>query len=191
MSGYAVVLFLHLLSLLFATAAAALAGFAALRLRNSASAAEAGQWGRLIHRVVPVFPLASIGMLASGGYLTQQRWAWSTPWVVAGLVGLGLIAFLGSGIEARRGRALQRELQAAGMSPRARRLMRDPAAWSAKVTTWTVMLAVVFVMTTKPAAVGAAAAILLAVVCGPLLAVPFWRQPALVAAGVGTVASTE
>ncbi len=84
---------------------------------------------------------------------------------------------LGSGIEGSRGRALKRELQTAGLSTRAQRLMRDPLSWSAKVTTWMLMLGVVFVMSTKPSAAGAAAALAVAVALGVAGAVPFWRRP--------------
>ncbi len=78
MSAYSVALFIHLLSLLVATVAAALAGFAALRLRDSGSPREAAGWGMLIGRVVPMFPVATLGLVASGAYMTQKEWSWST-----------------------------------------------------------------------------------------------------------------
>ena len=40
--------------------------------------------------------------------------------------------------------------------------------------TWTLLLAVIFVMTAKPAAAICALALASALVCGLLLAVPFW-----------------
>jgi hypothetical protein len=132
----------------------------------------------LIGKVVPVFPAASIGLLGSGAYMTQSAWSWSTPWIVGGLVGLAMIVVLGSGLEASRGRALKREMGAHGLSDRARRLLRDPIAWTAKVMTWTLMLAVMFIMTTKPSAGGCAAAITVASLAGALAAVPLWRSPA-------------
>jgi len=51
--------------------------------------------------------------------MTQSAWSWSTPWIVAGLVGLAMIILLGSGVEASRGRALKNELQSDDLSGRA------------------------------------------------------------------------
>lgn len=65
----------------------------------------------------------------------------------------------------------------AGMSPRVYRLLRDPYAWSAKMTTLTLMVGVLFLMTTKPHGLISAATIFAAVVLGVLSAVRFWRPP--------------
>lgn len=176
MTTYPILLFLHLLFVLAASVAAALTMYGALCLRGAESSAEAGRWLGLIGRVVPLFPLAAIGLLATGAFLTAERWSWSLPWVQAALVGLILIMALGSGVEAGRGRALKREMESAGWSDRARRLVRDPVAWSAKLTTLTLALAVVFVMTIKPGREGSGAALAVALVTGLLGAVPFWRE---------------
>jgi hypothetical protein len=176
LSTYSLMLFLHLSSLVAAVAAASLAGFAALRLRGAQSAAEARAWGDSIRRVVVVFPVASLGLIGTGAYMTSAAWSWSTPWIVAGLAGLFMIMLLGGAGEGRRARALSAELRSAGLSQRAKRLLCDPIAWSAKVATWTLMLAVIFVMTIKPSAVVCIIALALAVVCGVLGAVPFWSE---------------
>jgi hypothetical protein len=173
--GYSIALFFHLVSLLAAGAAAALAGYAALRVRGATSPGEVARWGMMIGKVVRVFPLTTVGLLGSGAYMTQTAWSWSTPWIVAGLVGLAMIVLLGSGLEASRGRALRNEVRANGLSERARRLLRDPIAWTAKVMTWTLMLAVIFLMTTKPPAWGCAVTLVLASLGGAIGAVPIWR----------------
>jgi hypothetical protein len=175
MNGYAVALFFHLLSVLLATVAASLTMFAALRVRAAASAPEAGQWVGFSEKAVRAFPVAVLGLLITGTYMTHQRWTWSVPWIDAALVGLGLIVVLGTGVERSRAVALKRELESAGLSPRARRLLRDPVAWTAKMTGLALVVAVVFVMTVKPTAVECAASIVVAVVVGALCAVPLWR----------------
>jgi hypothetical protein len=177
-SAYSVVLFVHLLALLVAAMAATVTGYAALQLRDARTAPDAARWGRLVDSVTPAFPVASLTLLGSGAYMTQDQWTWTTPWIDAGLAGLALITVCGAGVEASRGRALKRELMTAGMSPRARRLQRDPYAWSAKMTTLTLMLAIVFVMATKPGATGSFLAIALAVVAGIPAGRPFWSHPA-------------
>jgi hypothetical protein len=176
MDAYSIVLFIHLLALLIAAMAASVAFYAALQLRQVTAPPEAARWGRLIASVVPAFPLATLMLLGSGAYMTQGHWSWRTPWIDAGIVGLALIAVCGSGIEASRGRALKRELQTVGMSTRARRLLHDPYAWSAKITTLTLLLGVMFVMTTKPGGLGSAVTIVVAVLVGPVAATPFWSS---------------
>lgn len=175
MHPYTLALFFHLLSLLLAVAAMALALYGALWLREASHAAEAFGWLRLVERVVPLFPVAVVGLLGTGAYMTHARWGWSLPWIEAALAGLGLIVLCGSGVEGSRMRALRRELAAGVLSPRAERLLRDPVAWSARLTTFTLTVAVVFVMTMKPEAVGSGAALALAVAAGPLAALPFWK----------------
>lgn len=172
---YYIALSLHFASLLLACVAATLALHGALGLRRALDAVEAGRWLQFVGRVVRLFPVAILGLLATGAYMTHARWSWSLPWIQASATGLGLVVVLGSGIEAARARALGRELEAHGLSARARRFLRDPVSWSARMMTLTVTLAVVFVMTTKPGAAGAAGALAAALVTGLVAAVPFWR----------------
>lgn len=175
MTPYSLALFLHLLFVLLASAAAALSTFAIVRLRRARSVGDAIAWGSLVARIVPAFPVAVLGLLGTGAYMTQVRWSWSTPWVDAAAAVLGLLVILGTGVEGSRGRALRRELQAAGMSPRARRLLRDPVAWTAKMITLTLVVAAVFVMTVKPTGALCITAIVVAVVAGAVIAAPAWR----------------
>ncbi|HTS88940.1 MAG TPA: hypothetical protein VMG41_10650 [Gemmatimonadales bacterium] len=110
--------------------------------------------------------------------MTHDRWSWTTPWIDASLTGLGLIAVLGNGVDRIRLAALGRELAASGFSARARRLLRDPAAWTAKTMILGLVVAVVFVMTVKPGTVGCVGAIGTSLIAGALSAVPLWRAPA-------------
>jgi hypothetical protein len=158
--------------------------------RRGDRGADATAWLAFVEKVVRAFPIAVVGLLATGAYMTHQRWSWSVPWIDAALVGLGLIIALGSGIERARMQALKRALVASGLSPDARRLLRDPVAWTAKITTLTLVVAVVFVMTMKPAAGGSVAAIVVAVAAGAIGAVPLWRTPALEAPQAVSPSST-
>lgn len=178
MPAYSVVLYVHLLALLLATGASTVALYAALQLRGAATPGDVARWARVVKAVVPAFPVATLLLLGSGAYLTQVGWGWTTPWIDAGIAGLALLVANGSGVENARGRALAREVRTAGMTERARALLRDPLAWSAKMTTFTLMLAIVFLMVVKPAALGSGLALVVALVLGPLGAVPFWRSPA-------------
>lgn len=175
MHPYSIVLFVHLLALLLAVGAAVLAFFAALQLRGATTPGEVARWAKVVKAVVPAFPVATLLLLGSGAYLTQVGWRWTTPWIDAGIAGLALIVVCGSGVEAARGRALEQAVRTEGMTARSRALLRDPLAWSAKVTTLTLMLAIVFLMVVKPSALGSGLVLVVALVVGPLAAVPFWR----------------
>ena len=89
-----------------------------------------------------------------------------------------MIILLGCGVEASRGRALKNELQSHDLSDRARRLLRDPLAWTARAMEWMLMLGVMFVMTTKPPAWGCATSLVIASLAGAVAAVPIWRRSA-------------
>lgn len=173
MAGYDIALFLHLLSLLAAVAAATLATFGALRVRAVGTADEARQWVVFVSGVARVFPLAALGLFLTGAYMTQSLGGWLEPWADASLLGLVAIGALGGGIEGRRYRALRQELEAAGLSAAARRMIRDPVVWAAKGMTLTLLVAIVYIMTAKPAALGCVIALGIAVVAGILGAMPF------------------
>lgn len=175
MTAYSVVLFLHFTFLILAMGASGVLMLASLQIRNAVEIGEIARWGGFIHKVVPLFPVAAIGLFATGAYMTSDRWSWSTSWIVAAIIGLVMIVVSGEVVDGGRGRALERELKANGMTERARRLRRDPIGWSAKMTTNALVFAVVFVMSTKPGAAGASAALVVAVLTGVATGVPFWR----------------
>lgn len=183
MTGYAIALFIHFASLLLATAAATRTTGFALRLHAAREADEALCHLRAIGRTVKLFPFAILGLVASGAYMTHAAWSWTAPWITASAIALGLIVVLGPGVEGHRGRVLRRELEVVGMSRRARALMRDPIAWSAKMITLTLIPAIVFVMTVKPGELGATATIVGAIAIGPLAGWPFWRSRAATTTG--------
>lgn len=42
-----------------------------------------------------VFPVAIIGLFATGAYLTSDLWAWDTRWIDVSLAGLVIVALQG------------------------------------------------------------------------------------------------
>jgi hypothetical protein len=188
-SAYSFVLFLHFCFLILAMAAFGVLMLASLQIRNAVEIPEIARWGGFIHTVVPLFPVAAIGLFGTGAYMTSDRWTWSTSWVVAAIVGLAMIVISGEVLDGGRGRALEHELKTNGLSERALRLRRDPIGWSAKMTTITLVVAVVYIMSNKPGAAGAIAALAVAVLVGVAVSVPFWRtaeeRPAAVSEPAG------
>ena len=95
MDTYHVVLYLHLLSLLLAFVAAGIMGLCLFRLRGARTLAEAGPWGMLAGKTEKVFPVAIVGLFATGAYMTADVWTWSTGWIAVSIGGLALIALQG------------------------------------------------------------------------------------------------
>jgi hypothetical protein len=172
LSGYTIALFIHFLSLLIATAAMAATFLAALWLRAAKDAGETARSLATIERIVPAFPVATLGLLASGAWMTESSWTWTTPWILGGLIGLALIVVLGAGIDGARNRALKRELGASGFSAKARAMLADPTAWAARLTMMTLLVAVVGIMAMKPSALGVALWLVVGVVAGVVAALP-------------------
>lgn len=106
MDGYRLVLFLHLSALLGAIGTAALLHFAEIQLRAAATVVAVRTWASLIEKGAKVFPAALLVLLATGAYLVERGWAWSSGWVDASLVGVGVLFVVGAGVVGGRSRAL-------------------------------------------------------------------------------------
>ncbi len=182
MNPYHVVLYLHVLSLLVGFSAGMLVTVCLFRLRAAESLEAAAPWGKLVGEVEKAFPVAIIGLFASGAYMTSDVWTWRTPWIATGIVGLAVLSLQGPLVAGRRGAAVKRALLRNGpgpLRPEARRLTRDPVLWAADLSNEALVLAIVWNMTQKPGWDGAVAALAVAYAVGVLLALQLSRTPAV------------
>lgn len=178
MNGYRLVLFLHLCALLAAIGTSALLHFAETRLRAADTVAAVRTWASLIEKGAKVFPLALLVLLGSGAYLVDRSWTWSSGWVVASLVGVGVLFAVGAGVVGGRSRALRRELADAAEGAVTAGLARIAREHVGGVASWTntgLALGIVFVMTTKPALAGSLAALVVAAGLGAVVALRLRR----------------
>jgi hypothetical protein len=169
MDGYTVVLFLHICALLGAIGTAGILHFAELRLRASDSVAAIRVWAGLVEKGGRVFPLALLVLLGTGAYLVDHGWTWSAGWIVAALVGVGILFVVGAGVLGSRSRALARELRDAHdgvVSARLAHLARDHVGGVASWSNTGLAVGIVFVMTTKPGLAGAFASLVTAAALG-------------------------
>jgi len=74
------------------------------RLRAAQTVPEAGPWGALAGRIEKVFPVAILGLFATGAYMTSDVWTWDTGWIDVGIVALVVLAVNGAVIAAGRAR---------------------------------------------------------------------------------------
>lgn len=172
MSLYAAVVFLHIVGALGLFAAAGLEWASLLNLRRATTAGQAREWARLLAGVRRVGGPAILTLLASGIYLMATRWG-QQAWIAAGVAGLVLMAVLGGVLTGRRSGAIMRALGEAdgALSAELAGRLRDPVLVISAWLRTALALGIVFVMSTKPGATGALAAMGVALVLG--LAVGF------------------
>jgi hypothetical protein len=167
--GYRVVVFLHLVALAVLVCAIALVAVSYVRLRAARSRDEATPWATLADQVTVLFPVAILGLLASGAYLTSDRWSWSTPWIDVSIVALVLVAAQGPLVAGRTTADLARVVREHEQGPLGedvRRLARTPALWFVVCGNPAIVLAIVWNMTVKPGTAGAIAAVVVGYAVG-------------------------
>jgi len=162
--AYDVAVFLHVLSLFGLIGAITTVVLCNLRLRDAGSFREAAQWARLIDQASWAFPAAILGLVATGVYLTAERWTWSTSWILVSIAALIVDTVQGPLIAGPRAKALRDALTvdaATGvLDSRVRRLANDRVLWVVLFANPGIVLAITWNMTVKPGTAEAVAAIL-------------------------------
>src|SRR5436305_5240437 len=90
---YQFMLFLHIVALAIGLAAGGILLTCLIQLRAATSLEQAAPWGAVAGKVEKLFPVAILGLFATGAYMTSHLWTWGTSWIdvaIAGLVVLGL-----------------------------------------------------------------------------------------------------
>ncbi|MHB8641437.1 MAG: hypothetical protein ACYDA3_00905 [Gaiellaceae bacterium] len=192
MDTYRVVLTLHLFSLLLGFGAGTVIYVCLIRLRAAQTLEAAAPWGMLAGQTEKVFPIAILGLFATGAYMTSDLWTWGTGWIDVAIAVLLILGVQGGGIAARRAHALKEALTANGpgpLGPEARALTRDKLLWVTSFTNPFIVLATVWNMTDKPSAWASIASVVVAYVIGAAIALAFTRAPTVAVAAVGESAS--
>lgn len=181
--GYSAVLFLHLLAVGVAFGAATLIHWSLVRLRAATRAVEARDALFLCARTSRAMPLIALALFATGAGLTHARWGWTRPWVEVSIIGLVLMLGIGGTILRPRLMRAAGALSGAGdgaVSEGVAASLRDPVLWIVAHLPPALAIGIMFVMVTKPGAVGGVAALLGAAAAGASWAV-LQRTPAGIA----------
>ena len=181
MDTYHVVLYLHLLSLFIGLGAASILLVCIFQLRNAQTLADAIPWGRVAGKTGRAFPIAVLGLFATGAYMTSDVWSWDTGWIYVSIAGLVIVAIQGPLIAERTAQKLAAALQANGPGPlgeHARRMTRHPGLWLVEFTNVALVLGIVWNMTQKPGTPSAVATLVIAYVIGLAAGLWFSRDPA-------------
>jgi hypothetical protein len=181
MDTYSVMLFLHIVSLAIGLAAATLLVLSLFRLRDAVTLDDAALWGAFAHNTEKAFPVAIIGLFATGAYMTSDTWSWTTGWILVSLIGLVVLSTVGPVVGGWAGKQLTRTLQENGpgdLGDTARRMTRHPAHWVSELGNVGLVFGIIWNMTQKPGTLEAVAALLVAYVIALALALRFSRAPA-------------
>ncbi len=180
MDAYHVVLYLHLLALFIGIGAGSVLLTCLFQLRAARTLEEAVPWGRVSGKVARVFPVAILGLFASGAYMTSHLWTWSTRWIDVAIAALVVLAVQGAGIAERTAKKLEAALHANGagpLGPECRRLALHPGLWVVEFSNFGLVLGVVWAMTEKPGLGGSLAAVLGGYAVGVVVALLASRAP--------------
>lgn len=173
MNTYHYVLYVHLLSLFIGIGAGSVLLACLFQLRAARTLETAVPWGMLSGRVAKLFPVAIIGLFATGAYMTHKFWTWGTPWIVMGIVALVVLFAQGAGIAEHTAKKLEAALRANGpgpLGPDARRMALHPGLWVVEFANLGIVLGVVWNMTEKPGWGGSIAAVAVGYAVGAALA---------------------
>jgi hypothetical protein len=177
---YHAVLYLHLLSLFIGIGAASILLVCIFQLRSAQTLADAIPWGRVAGKIGRAFPIAVLGLFATGAYMTWDVWTWDTGWIYVSIAGLALVALQGPLIAERTAHKLAAALQENGPGPlgeHARRMTRHPGLWVVEFTNVALVLGIVWNMTQKPGAASAVVILVVAYAVGVCAALWFSRAP--------------
>jgi hypothetical protein len=179
---YHYVLYVHLLALFVGIGAGSVLLACLLQLRAARTVEQAAPWGMMAGKMGKLFPVAIIGLFASGAYMTSTSvspWSWSTRWIDVGIAALVVLTVQGAGIAERTGHKLGAALQANGpgpLGPEARRMTLHPGLWVVEFSNLGIVFGVVWNMTLKPGLGESIAAVLIGYAVGAGLALLITRS---------------
>jgi hypothetical protein len=182
LNTYHYVLYVHLLSLFVGIGAGSVLLACLLQLRAARTVEQAAPWGMMAGKVGKFFPIAIIGLFATGAYMTSTStspWSWSTRWIDVAIAALVVLTIQGAGIAERTGHKLGAALQANGpgpLGPEARRMTLHPGLWVVEFSNLGIVFGVVWNMTLKPGLGESLAAVLIGYAVGAALALLVTRS---------------
>ena len=188
MSGYAILLFLHVSGaiLIFTGIATLIFGVAAMRLASNVDQVRAIARPMLVGRkiglehisVIDVFTIVGIVLTAATGLYMATNWGFGRGWVEVAIASFALMAPVGPLVINPRLQTIGRAADATTSGPLDGSLLsrtHDPllAAALLSLTAW--LLGIVFLMTTKPELAAAVVAMVVALGLGLAASLSVWR----------------
>jgi hypothetical protein len=180
MDRYHIALFLHIVTLIVAAWATAVTKLAEGRRARARTVGEMLEWHTTLMSSAKLFPICLAAFVITGSYMLSvaRLHVWSTGFVVAGLVGVGLLLVSGVFL-ATKGKALKQVLDGLakyGADQAPPPLSAPPLVAALPKINTGIALAVVFDMVTKPSSIPVALGVVAIGIA--VAAVGALRQPA-------------
>lgn len=157
---YEFALFLHVLSAIALFAAVTIEHAGGGRIRRATTVDELRRWVSFVRVVDFVFPVATLGLIVTGVYLTLDQFSFEAAWVGVSFALLVVMAITGPTVQGRKLKTLDRDLEAAADGPLSDELRRQalsPVVWGSVFAMSGVAVGIVANMTMKPDMGGALA----------------------------------
>ncbi|MQA90102.1 MAG: hypothetical protein GEU90_07695 [Gemmatimonas sp.] len=177
---YNLSLFLHVLGAAGFFVALSLEWTSLRRMRRAVDVEELEPWVSTLKGLERVGPTSTLMLLVTGVYMTVTLRAY-LPWVMVSMVALVAMAILGGGVTGRRMEIIGRrfaELRIGWLPTDVRNLLANPILPVSFQLRAALLLAVVFLMTTKPGLGGSLGAIAVAIGIGLVSMRALWPVPA-------------
>lgn len=180
MSLYPIALFVHVSGAIgaFISLGIWLFGLAALRRARSVEQVRALAWLIIMASPLMVVSVVLIGL--AGFYMALSSWGLATPWIVVSLVSVVFIGPIGAFVldpHMRTILVMTREMPDGPLPAALVRRTHAPFLATAADALATILLGIVFLMTSKPSLAASILVMAIASGLGLLSSIPFW-QPA-------------
>jgi uncharacterized membrane protein len=168
-----VMLFFHILGAAVMFAAVGITLTTMIAMLHAKKTEALREWSSLAVKMDGFLPLSVILILLPGLYLVISSWGWGIAWVNISLVTLVAMTIMGPVINLRRLKAILTAANAeTNIVPSAHLLekVRDRILWNSVMIMSMLVIAILFMMTVKPALVGSLITIAAAIVIGCIAA---------------------
>lgn len=156
MDLYHITLFVHVVTLVVAASVTAITKIAVARRTRARTVGEMIDWHNVLTSAAKLFPICLVAFLITGSYmLSIAHVAWSSGFVVAGLVAIVLLLASGIflGIKGKGFGQMLDNLAKKGLDQPAPKLVPPPLVAALPWINACIALSVVFDMVTKPASI--------------------------------------
>lgn len=186
MDRYHIALFIHILALVVAASATAVTKLAVGRRARARTVGEVLDWHGVLMSSAKLFPMCLAVFVITGAYMlsVSHANAWSSGFVVAGMVGSALLLVSGVFLstKAKALKTFLEEIAKGGSDQPPPKLIPPPLIAALPVINTGIALSVVFDMVTKPVSIPVALSVIATGIV--LSAAGAMRRPAAVAKGV-------
>lgn len=166
---YTLALFVHVLGVIGLFVAVGVVNIAYARMRRAVTLEQLREWTTTAQSAGKSIVFTSLVVLIPAVYMVIVAWRFTTPWVAASLITVIALAILGATVSGRTIERIAAMTQTASPGPIPRELraaLAAPHLWLIEGARVTLLIGIVFLMTTKPDLFGSVLALVIMLLLG-------------------------